>query len=228
MLDAVLLEWEGVLADTGAARRDALLRALADEGVPFATASYDACCGGLDARSAAAAALRAAGRQDATLAELIAVRAQRAFVERLAEGFSLTPGAMELVTGAAHRTRLAIVTQAGRAETELALRLAGLEDAVHLVLTADDATDPPPSPALVVRALAHLTRLRTTRADRVVAMMRAWPAIRAARLAGVRILAVGAPAHVAAEADGAVDDLRGVTLDVMVRLTGGMPAASAT
>jgi beta-phosphoglucomutase-like phosphatase (HAD superfamily) len=228
MLDAVLLEWEGVLADTGAARRDALLRALADEGVPFTTVSYDARCGGLDARSAAAAALRAAGRQDATLAELVALRAQRAFVERLAEGFSLSPGAMELVTGAAHRTRLAIVTQAGRAETELALRLAGLEDAVHLVLTADDATDPPPSPALVARAIAHLRRLRPTRADRVVALLQTAPAIRGARLAGVRTVAVGAPAHVAAEADGAVDDLRDVTLDAVVRLAGGMPATSGT
>ena len=33
MLDAVLLEWEGVLADTGIVRRDLLLRALADEGL---------------------------------------------------------------------------------------------------------------------------------------------------------------------------------------------------
>jgi beta-phosphoglucomutase-like phosphatase (HAD superfamily) len=228
MLDAVLLEWEGVLADTGAARRDALLRALTDEGVPFTTASYDACCGGLDARSAAMAALRAAGRDDPALAEVVALRAGRAFTDRLAEGFSLTPGAMELVMGAVHRTRLAIVSQAGRAETELALRLAGLEDAVHLVLTADDATDPPPSPALVVRALSHLARLRPTRADRVAAMMQTSPAIRAARLAGVRTLAVGAPAHVAAEADGTVDDLRDVTLDVVVRLTGGMPATSGT
>jgi beta-phosphoglucomutase-like phosphatase (HAD superfamily) len=226
MLDAVLLEWEGVLADTGAARRDALLRALADEGVPSTIAAYDACCAGLDARSAAAAALRAAGRDDATLAEIVALRAGRAFAERMAEGFSLTPGAAELVNGAAYRTRVAIVTQAGRAETELALRLAGLEGAIGATFTADDASDPPPSPALVERALAHLARLRPARADQVVALVRTLPAIRAARAAGVRTLAVGAPAHVAAEANGAVDDLRDVTLDVVVRLTGGMPAAT--
>src|SRR4051812_27845841 len=138
MLDAVLLEWEGVLADTGAARRDALLRALADEGVPSTVAAYDACCGGLDVRSAAAAVLRLSGRADATLADLVALRAARAFTERLAEGFSLMPGAMDLVTEAAHRTRVAIVTQAGRAETELALRLAGLDGAVGTVVTVDD------------------------------------------------------------------------------------------
>jgi beta-phosphoglucomutase-like phosphatase (HAD superfamily) len=226
MLDAVLLEWEGVLADTGAARRDALLRALADEGVPSTAAAYDACCTGLDVRSAAVAALRAAGCDDAPLAEIIALRAGRTFAERLAEGFSLAPGAAELVNGAGHRTRVAIVTQAGRTETELALRLAGLEVAIGATLTVDDAIDPPPSPALVERALAHLARLRPARPDRIVAMVQTLPAIRAARAAGVRTLAVGAPAHVAAEADGAVDDLRDVTLDLVVRLAGGVPAAT--
>lgn len=226
MLDAVLLDWEGVLADTGAARRDVLLRALADEGVSSTVAAYDACCTGLDVRSAAAAALRAAGRDDAPLAEIVALRATRAFIERLAEGFSLTPGAMELLTGAAHRTRVAIVTQAGRTETELALRLARLEDVVGAVLTADDVTDPPPSPALVQRALAHLARLRPVHADRVVAMTQTSPGLRAARSASVRTLAVGAPAHVAAEADGAVDELCGLTLEAVVMLTGGMTAGS--
>jgi beta-phosphoglucomutase-like phosphatase (HAD superfamily) len=226
MLDAVLLEWEGVLADTGGARRDALLRALADEGVPSTAAAYDACCRGLDVRSAAAAALRASGRDDATLADIVALRAARAFTERLAEGFSLTSGAVELVTRAAHRTRVAIVTQAGRAETELALRLSGLDGAVGVVLTVDDVTDPPPAPALVERALAHLARVRPARPSRVVAIVQTLPALRAARLAGVRALAVGVPAHVATEADGAVDDLRDLTLDAVVRLTGGVPATA--
>lgn len=226
MLDAVLLDWEGVLADTGAARRDALLRALADEGVSSTVAAYDACCAGLDVRSAAAAAVRAAGCDDAPLAEVVALRAARAFTERVAEGFSLTPGAMDFVTGAAHRTRVAIVTQAGRAETELALRSAGLEEAVATVLTVDDVTDPPPAPALVQRAITHLARLRPARANRVVVMTHTAPALRAARSAGVRTLAVGAPAHVAAEADGAVDELCGLTLDTVVTLTGGVPAST--
>ena len=42
MVDAVLLEWEGVLADTGVARRESLLRALADEGVLLNAPAYDA------------------------------------------------------------------------------------------------------------------------------------------------------------------------------------------
>jgi beta-phosphoglucomutase-like phosphatase (HAD superfamily) len=223
MHDAVLLEWEGVLADTGAARRDALLRALADEGVTSTAAAYDACCAGLDVHTAAAAALRAAGRDDATLAQIVALRAARAFTERLAEGFSLVPGALELVAALAHQTRLAIVTQAGRGETELALGLAGLEGAVGTVVTVDDVIDPPPAPALYIRAVTHLARLRPARAGRVAALVQTLPAVRAARAAGVRTLAIGAAARVAAEADGAVNELGGVALDALARLAGGVP-----
>jgi beta-phosphoglucomutase-like phosphatase (HAD superfamily) len=218
MLDAVLLEWEGVLADTGAARRDALLRALADEGVPWTAAAYDSCCGGLDARTAAARILARAGRDDATLAELVSLRAGRAFAERLTQGFTLEPGAGRFVAAAEARARVAIVTRAARAETEIALRLSGLEAAITAVVTADDVFDPPPAPAMYTRALAHLARTRAVRPECVVAMVNTPDAVRAARSAGVRTLAVGAPAHVALEADAAVDELSGLTIDAIAGL----------
>ena len=224
MLDAVLLEWEGVLADTGAARRDALLRALADEGVPWTTAAYDACCGGLDVRTAAAVAVARAGCADATLAELVALRATRSFVERLARGFTLTPGAAAFIAAAAHQSRVAIVTRAGRAETEIALQLSGLGTAIAVVVTADDVGDPPPAPVSFVRALAHLARNRAVRSQRTVAMLHTSFAVRAARGAGVRTLAVGAPAHVALDADAAVDELPGLTVAAIASLLGVAPA----
>lgn len=186
MPDAVLLEWEGVLADTGSARRDALLRALADEGVAWNAAAYDACCGGLDVRAAAARALASAGRDDATLADIVALRANRAFTEWLASGFTLMPGVRELLDAIEHRTRLAIVTGAGRAETEIALRLSGLDRSVGIVVTADEVTELPPAPALYERALSRLARSRPVRPDRVVAVVRSPAAIAAARAAGIR------------------------------------------
>lgn len=186
MPDAVLLEWEGVLADTGSARRDALLRALADEGVPWTAAAYDACCGGLDVRAAAAQALAAAARDDVTLAEIVSLRASRAFTEWLGQGFLLMPDVMARLEALAPRTRLAIVTRAGRAETDAALRLSGLDRVVGIVVTADDVTDLPPAPALYERALAQLSRRGAVRADRVVAVVRAPDAVAAARAAGIR------------------------------------------
>jgi beta-phosphoglucomutase-like phosphatase (HAD superfamily) len=220
MVDAVLLEWEGVLADTGAARREALLRALADEGVLWNAAAYEACCGGLDVHAAARAALGSAGRDDATLTDLVALRASRAFVEQLAQGFSLQPGAARFIAAAEHRARVAVVTRAARAETEIVLRLSGLESAIACVVTADDVLALPPTPAIYERALAHLARRRIVPPHRAVALVDTTVAVRAARAAGMRTLAVGAPAHVAMEADAAADSLEGLTLDAAAALVG--------
>lgn len=224
MHDAVLLEWEGVLADTGAARRDALVRALGDEGVPWTAAAHEACAAGLDVRSAAAAAVTAAGRDDPTLVELVALRAGRSFAARLAHGFSLAPGAADFVAGVAHRARIAIVTRAGRAETELALELSGLGPSVAALATADDVADPLPSSALYLRALAQLSRVRPVPAERAIALVHTAHAVRAARAARVRTLAVRAPAHVAVEADAAVDGVAGLTVAAMWALVVGAPA----
>jgi beta-phosphoglucomutase-like phosphatase (HAD superfamily) len=223
MLDAVLLEWEGVLADTGAARCDAMLRALADEGVAWTAAAHDACCGGLDVHAAAAAALTRAGHYDATLVELVALRARRAFAERLAQGFMVRPGALELVATLEHRSRVAIVTRAARAETELALQLSGFGAAMAATITSDDVLDPPPAPAIYARALAHLARIRAARSERVVALVEASASVHAARSAGVRALTVGAPAHIAIDADAAVDELPGLTVEQIASLVGIAP-----
>jgi beta-phosphoglucomutase-like phosphatase (HAD superfamily) len=225
MVDAVLLDWEGVLADTGPARRDALLRVLADEGVPFTAAAYDDCCGGLDVHAAAAIALARAGRGDPTLAELLALRASRLFSEQLAQGFTLAPGATTFITVAEPATRLAIVTRARRPETELALRLSGLERSFTTVITAEDALDPPPAPALHARALALLSRRRAVHPSRAIAMVSATPMVRGARAAGLRTLTVAVPAHVALEADAAIDGLDALTVDAMARLLGMQPPA---
>jgi beta-phosphoglucomutase len=227
MVDAVLLEWEGVLADTGAARRESLLRALADGGVLLSAAAYDACCEGADVHGAAAAALAGAGRSDPTLAELVGLRAGRIFTERLARGFILQPGAVEFVAAVAPRARIAIVTGASRAETDVALRLSGLDSVVACVVTADDVLVPPPAPELYERALAQLARRRTISRERgaVVALAQRSAALIAARAAGVRTLAVGAPAHVAVEAMAAVSGLSGLTLEAIASLLGLAPAA---
>jgi beta-phosphoglucomutase-like phosphatase (HAD superfamily) len=225
MVDGVLLDWEGVLADTGPARRDALLRVLADEGVPWTAAAYDDCCGGLDAQAAAAAALAQADRDDPTLAALVALRASRLFADRLAQGFTLAPGAASFVAALEPLTRLAIVTRAGRSETDLALRLSGLDGSFATVVTGEDVLDQPPSPALHAHAVGLLSRRRPVGPSRTIAMAGDTAALRGARAAGLRALAVAAPAHVALEADAAVDGLDGLTLGLMAALLGMHPSA---
>jgi hypothetical protein len=71
-------------------------------------------------------------------------------------------------------------------------------------------------------ALGHLERRRASplSRERVIALAITRPAIVAAREAGIRTIAVGAPAHVAVEADGAVGSLAGASLDLLDALVG--------
>jgi beta-phosphoglucomutase-like phosphatase (HAD superfamily) len=219
MADGVLLDWEGVLADTADARRDALRAALADEGIAFDEAAYARFGAGRSVR-AAVARLLGTSAADATLAELVALRAEREFAARLQQGFDIDPAAARFVELAQLRAPVVIVTAAGRAESDAALRLAGLHDSCAAIVTADDVGGDAPAPASYELALAHLGRRRVVKASRVVVLATGLPAILAAREAELRTVAVEAPAHVALEADAAVDSLSGLTLDVIDALLG--------
>ena len=48
MPSALLVEFEGVLVETHAARRAALVRALLDDGIELTEGEYDARCAGID------------------------------------------------------------------------------------------------------------------------------------------------------------------------------------
>jgi beta-phosphoglucomutase-like phosphatase (HAD superfamily) len=220
MVDAVLLEWEGVLADTAAARRDALLVALREESVHVDPDSVSECCDGCDVTSGARAALHVAGRDDPVLVELVAMRARRAFAERLGRGLTLYPGARRFTERLSLSTRVAIVTSASRSETEFLLRLAGLEASVATVVTSDDVLDGAPSSTSHRKAMEQLSRVRTVRPDRVVALVASSRGIRAARAGGVHTVAMNVPAHVAVEADGTVSSLDALTADDIARAAG--------
>jgi beta-phosphoglucomutase-like phosphatase (HAD superfamily) len=192
MLDAVLLEWEGVLADTAIARADAMRRALAEEGV-----------------------LADALRSDPALADLVTLRATRAFAERIGKGLVLLPGVRAFIERIRSTSRIAIVTSATRSETEFVLRLAGFDDAITTIVSADDMLD---GAAAYERAIAHLARVRPVKREQVVALAASAPALRAARAAGVRTIAVNVPAHVALDADAALSSVDGVTVADLIRL----------
>jgi beta-phosphoglucomutase-like phosphatase (HAD superfamily) len=100
------------------------------------------------------------------------------------------------------------------------LGLAGLDGAVSTIVSADDVLDAPPAHTAYERALEQLSRRRPLHRDRVVAISPTSVALRAARAAGVRTVAIGAPAHVAIEANGAVDAIDGLSLPDLARLAG--------
>jgi len=221
-LDTVLLELEGVLADTAPARRAALRAGLvAEAGRPLDDAAL-AHGDGLAPRAAVAAVARAhAPDLDETALDLAALRAERHFAQSSARGLSLVRGARAFVERLASAARVGVVTRAARRDAELVLGLAELEYAVELLVTADDRVAPKPDPAPYALALERLARRRPVARDRVLALEDGAAGIASATAAGLAVIAVGAvPAHDAMRAAGALPSLDGATPELLARLAG--------
>ncbi len=213
---AVLLEMEGVLVETRELRRDALVRALAEEGIAVDLAAYDDLAHGLPVR-AAARALAAVEDEaiDEIAIELVTLRAERHFAQSIGTGINLTDGARDAL-GALHGVaRLGLVTRASRREVEPILEAADASFLFECIITGDDVVDAPkPSPESYHAAIRRLARRRAMGAGDAIALEDGRAGIRAARAAGLRCLAVGdVPPFRALDADGYLPTLRGATLD---------------
>ena len=214
MVSALLLELEGVLVDTRAARFHALRTVLAEDGHTLDEGTFTDVADGLAPFEAAGAiAARLPGEHDATAIELLALRADRAFSERASRGVTLMPGARALLEEAAARVPLALVTRARRPFVEMVLDLADATAFFQAIVSVEDVRDAKPAPEGHLRALARLSARRPLAAADVVALEDSLSGIRAARRAGIRCVAVGAiPAHRAMEANALLPSLEGCTL----------------
>jgi beta-phosphoglucomutase-like phosphatase (HAD superfamily) len=224
MADGVLLDWDGLLADTAGMRREALGAALAAEGVALDVASSTDATPGLSIHATVDRALARFG--DPTLVELVALRTQRELAARLARGLEIDTAARLFIERAQLRGPVIVASAAGRAETEAALGLAGLLHTFLAVITADDV-DRAPSRELYERALAPLERRGAVRREHVIVLGVTPAALRAARDAGLRTVAVGVEPHVAIEADAAIGSLEDASiesLDALLGIAAGRPA----
>ncbi|NUO65169.1 MAG: HAD family phosphatase [Gemmatimonadaceae bacterium] len=221
---AVLMELEGVLVETYDARRTALLRALADDGISISALDYDDVAHGLPVRGAVRAAIASAEEHmDETGVELVALRAERYFAESAATGVMLTDGARDALAALHAVARLGLVTRAARREVEPVLDAADASFIFECIVTADDVPDrPKPDPASYLSAVGRLERRRAILPREAIALEDARSGIRSARGAGLRCLAVGSvPAFRALDADGYLPTLRGATLESLDAAGGG-------
>ncbi|HKO14701.1 MAG TPA: HAD family phosphatase [Gemmatimonadaceae bacterium] len=225
MVEVLLVELEGVIVETREARRAALRDTLATDGVTLSFAEYDDLADGISFQQGAQAILgaRAAAPVDQTTAELLALRAERAFMLRLGRGLLLRPGARELLESAHGTVRLALVTRASRRVAAFVLSLAALDDRFETIITADDVLDPKPSPEGYRTALARLNRRAALAPKRCLALEDSVAGVRAAHAAGLRVVVVGSmPAHRALEADASAPDLRGASAGSLYALASGV------
>jgi HAD superfamily hydrolase (TIGR01509 family) len=198
----LLLEFEGVLVDTRAAREAALAEALVADGIRV-TPRLLAEASGRTIEDGVRRIRRAAGAaDDETAVELGRLRAERAFAARAGKGLALQPGAREAVERLSACARCAIVTRASRRDVEFVLGLAGLESAFRPVIAAEDVDPPKPDAAPYAAALARFSQLFPGQNLRALAVEDTLAGIRGARAAGIAAVALGPlPPHEALEAD---------------------------
>lgn len=222
MVDVVLFEFEGVIAETRERRTAALRRSLADDGIDVSEEEISHCWRALPSRAAAAALLERRGeRVDEVMLDLIALRADRYFGEEASGGLTLVPGARECVARLEGRARLGIVTRASRRDVDHTLSLADLGFAFECIVTSDEMLEQKPSPIGYERALERLSRRGPVQRDSVIALEDGPAGIRAARAAGIRCVAVGPmAAEIAMTADGYINTLEHATLERLRELGG--------
>lgn len=222
-MSVVLLEFEGILADTTPHRLAALRDALAVDGLSLDDETWIESCLGLPTDAAVRAARRALGAIDDPVAEdLTRLRADRAFTARISRGLLMQPGGLALIQALRTQARLALVTRAARRDVDFILTLANVADAFTCAVTGDDKVDGKPSAAPYALALAKLSRSAPVTAGDALTFEDARPGIRAARAAGVRSVAVGPlPLHHAMEADAYFPSLSDLSFDDMRSLVRG-------
>ena len=223
VLEAVLMEFDGVLVDTTASRRAALISVFAEEGIVLSESEFRGACAGRSTADAVRGVLSLRHLSlDETAVDLLTLRIERTFSSHLGKGVMMVEGAREVVERLAGRARLGIVSRASRRDIEFIVSLARLEHAFSCIIGAEDAYPPKPSPSPYLAALRRLGRTRAI-PDRgvVIALEDGLDGIRAAGSAGLRCVAVGElPAHVAMEADALIASVTGLDADTLVRLIG--------
>jgi HAD superfamily hydrolase (TIGR01509 family) len=220
---AVVLDFDGVIADSEPLHLRAFQEVLQERGLPLSTEDYYAHYLGFSDEEAFAAIAAAAGRSfsQADVAALLADKASR-MTALLAGPEVLFPGAEATVRALARQVPLAIASGARRDEIELVLEARGLTACFAAIVASGETPRSKPAPDPYVRALDLLqTRgLLPAGADgarRSVAVEDSRWGIESARGAGLRCIAVTTsypPAELGG-ADAVVEDLSRVSLALL-------------
>lgn len=208
----LLIEFEGVLADTAALRAAALTEALAVDGIEVNAALLRQAAGRSTEDAVRVVRDAVGAEDDPTAVELCRLRAERAFAQRAGKGLSLQPGVKEALEKLGTCGRLALVTRASRREVEFVLNLAGFEAFFRPVIALEDAPPGKPARAPYDAALKRVAELFPGQVLRGVAVEDSVLGVRAARAAGLVSVIVGdVQPQDAMEADSWVESLADLT-----------------
>jgi beta-phosphoglucomutase len=217
-LQAVVFDFDGVIANSEPLHLQAFQQALAEEGIELTGRDYYARYLGYDdvGMFQALARDRGIAMSDRHVTALVARKGAR-LQAMMHAGSVLFPGAADFVRHAAEAVPIAIASGALRHEIDEIIEAAGLASLFTAVVASGDTPESKPSPAPYLLAFDRLRRFtgRDLDARRSVAIEDSKWGLESARGAGLRCVGVtnSYPPHELGEAELVVSGLDTLTLD---------------
>ena len=222
-LQAIIFDFDGVIADSEPLHLRAFQQALAEEGIALDRGEYFARYLGYDdvGMFAALARDRRLAMSDRHITALV-VRKGEKLQTMLNGGEVLFPGAAAFIRAAAAAVPIAIASGALRHEIAEIIESAGLEDLFTTIVASGDTPEGKPSPAPYLLAFKQLEHAAGTSLDpeRCVAIEDSMWGLESARGAGLRCVGV-TTSYAADQLTGAelvVDGLQALTIPALERL----------
>ncbi|MEO0963658.1 MAG: HAD family phosphatase [Planctomycetota bacterium] len=233
MLEAVIFDFDGVIADSEPVHCTAIREVAGTVGVTISDAEYQAVYIGFDDRDAFREVLRradglAAGSavDESRVAGMCGAKAL-AFDRLAASGVPAVPGSLELARAVrAAGVPMAIASGATRREIDGMLAALDADGLFEVMVTADDVERSKPDPQTYAMAVDRLGAAegRALAAGRCVAIEDTSAGVAAAKGAGLAVLGVTTtgPREALREADAVVSGPAAVDLGMLERVAGGV------
>jgi len=191
---AIIFDFDGVIADTEPLHFQGLRLTLAEIGITLTEPDYYEHYLGFDDRGCIVEALRVnrIPTTEPTVQDLMRKKAE-AYLASIRDHLVIFPGVREFVEAAASAYPIAIASGALRPEIELILEQAGIRKAFLHITSAEDVTRSKPDPEPFLHALAGLNNQQIDSPltpDACLVIEDSLPGIRAAKAAGMKVLAV--------------------------------------
>jgi beta-phosphoglucomutase len=222
-LQAIIFDFDGVIANSEPLHFTAFKQALDEDGIDLSRADYFAHYLGFDDVGMFQALGRDRGlpMPEARVTELVARKGER-MQELMASGSVLFPGVVAFIREAAVAVPVAIASGALRHEIEEILETAHLRPLFPVIVASGDTTESKPSPAPYRRAFEQLRAETGVSLDprRSVAIEDSRWGLESARGAGLRCVGVtnSYPAHALPGAELIVGGLDSLTLAALDEL----------
>jgi HAD superfamily hydrolase (TIGR01509 family) len=191
-LQALIFDFDGIIADTEPLHFAGLHHTLKEIGIHLTEAEYYADYLGYDDRGCILAALAANHRPaDAATVGRLMKRKAEAYLESVKHHQVIFPGVPEFVRDASRTYPLAIASGALRHEIEYILETVGLSNAFLHITSAEDVTRGKPDPQPFLLALKALQQREAgLTAASCLVIEDSLPGVRGAIAAGMKVLAV--------------------------------------